>query len=856
MQAPPNAPPKDVETRNPLCGDSASCSCGATGIRTPDLLLAKGYSRDEARRHETTERAVLQRPKARNRPETTTGDDTRFHALTAGVTSQSTSQLAGVPAPSWRRRKLLARAEGHQVDEERAAFYRTLWGDAEGYLQIAAGLPAADILARGWPLAPDEQPRNPAELGDKVLMLAWTREHGDCFKAAGRPHTAEAFAWPAEARALDRYVAELAEEYDNVYCRKYLAATPEGAKRGEAPAHAQVVQVEDAPAELPADLPPFSFELQTSAYSRQGFYRLPHPLPWAQVERLAGGLARRLGADSGGSNPAQYTRIPTTRNTKARAGRFRVHLLEGGGPVALDELARAALPGGLAELRGGDGAGAKRGREHEAAKLDAALWVEVEGYRGHLAPGGLLRRPDGTLRRPRADHPTARILRGARGASDIYDRWAAIAGGLGRDGSKTGWRFYLAETLRLYGYPQAEARAILEALAPDGGADPRADIDRVIGKVWARATRAPESPTRGYTPSPAPAPWLPVRAPRGRPAGARAAQVERLGELLAARIGGRITRPQLGELLGVGPRAVAAYLAQLRASPAWLVELRALGRGGLLVEKCDRKSPAESVIEASESVIAAPAEDAAQPVAAPIVESVAPHGDHTPPDPPAGAASPAAAGALDLGELVAEWVEAYGYRWRAVRRAAQVEGLEAGAELRRVFDLHPWRAFRLELRGLADRALLRRVKLLARSHQQAVKQADRRRGWYERRFLMADEERRRRGLDLLTETRQRRRQEDFDARKASAAQVAGRLGDQARKLRAEDADGRVQAELWAAVDADRFQRGALGGLKLKGAPPVVPDPGGVCAPPEPAPASVALDLVARLQARKVALCAG
>jgi hypothetical protein len=82
---------------------------------------------------------------------------------------------------------------------------------------------------------------------------------------------------------------------------------------------------------------------------------------------------------------------------------------------------------------------------------------------------------------------------------------------------------------------------------------------------------------------------------RGRPAGARAAQVERLGAYLAERVGERVTRPQLAEILGVKIRAVACYLATLRTSEAWEVAIRAAGRGGLVVEKCARKSAPESV---------------------------------------------------------------------------------------------------------------------------------------------------------------------------------------------------------------------------------------------------------------------
>jgi hypothetical protein len=103
--------------------------------------------------------------------------------------------------------------------------------------------------------------------------------------------------------------------------------------------------------------------------------------------------------------------------------------------------------------------------------------------------------------------------------------------------------------------------------------------------------------------------------------------------------------------------------------------------------------------------------------------------------------------ALDLAELVAEWVECYGHRWRAIKAAAQNDYGDALDldELRRAFDLHPWRAYRAELRSLDDAALLVRCRSSARAHQRAVKRCDPRAGWYVARLEMAEEERRRRG---------------------------------------------------------------------------------------------------------------
>jgi len=220
--------------------------------------------------------------------------------------------------------------------QERQRFYTFLWGDESGFAYVVGGLPGDAILARGWPLAADET-ANP----DQVMLLTYTRDTFDAFKAAGRPHTGKVFAWPREAHALDRHVQRPAAQGYNVFTRKYLGATETAAKRGEAPATARVIVVEDAPAEPGYLAPVYSATLQTSAYSRHAFYRLPHAVPWTQVRAIAEAAGLRLGADSGGPNPAQFTRVPTTHNTKRKAQGFTVRFVPGAGAVLPAELARA-----------------------------------------------------------------------------------------------------------------------------------------------------------------------------------------------------------------------------------------------------------------------------------------------------------------------------------------------------------------------------------------------------------------------------------------------------------------------------------------------------------------------------------
>lgn len=467
------------------------------------------------------------------------------------------------------------RATAAPLDPERARFYALLWGEAEGYVQVAAGLPAADILARGWPLAADEHPSNPAELGDKMLMLLWSRETGDSFKAAGRPHTGKVFHWPSEARALDRYVEKLAADFDNVYSRKYLAATPQAAKWGEAPALAQVVQVEDAPAELPAGVPPFTFTLETSDYSRQGFYLLPRALPWAQVETLAAGLAALLRADSGGKNPAQYTRVPTTRNTKARAGRYRVRLVEGGGPVSLAELARAALPGGLADL----GRGASRDKsqlsrpEGSADKTPAAL--DLSNWAG--LPDGAALMASGRYRYLFGHRPQlARLVSGRDRVTILGDdtgsqQVAALVSNLLTTGRPAATGGPLVPGLGAP--PLAEVRAVAlfwrETLRPECDLDRyRLDVDRLIAR-YTPPGYAPEA-TRGIAQARAAAP-APLPASKGRPIGDRSAGAELLARILealpvAADGYARTRRADLAQALGRSRAMVGCYLADLRGA--------------------------------------------------------------------------------------------------------------------------------------------------------------------------------------------------------------------------------------------------------------------------------------------------
>jgi len=474
-------------------------------------------------------------------------------------------------------------------DEERAAFYDATWGEDEGYIFVVAGLPASDILARGWPLAPDEQPANPADLGDKMHMLLWTRETGDAFKAAGRPHTGKAFAWPSQRKQSDRYVQRLIHEYDNVYVRKYVATTPQAAKHGDAPTQADRIHIEDAPAELPAWAPPYSYMVETSPYARQAVYVLPRPLLWHQAERLAAGLVKRLKADSGGPNAAQFIRVPTTRNTKAKAGRHRVRFLPGPGPVDLTALAAAALPGGIGELLGAcapSDASPRRGQRSNEL-LSGAEWSSLPDGTALMASRRYCSLFARRYQLAKLAQGQRVVLLTAQGFKDTGSEQVAV---LVQNLLTTGRKNADGNLVSGLGAPPlAEIRAVAlfwrDTLRPGYPLDSyQADIDRLIAR-YTPAGYAP-APTRSLSDSAAlPPATLPPLAHRGRPAGQRAAQVEALAVLLAEQVGQVVTRTALAERLGVQIRMLATYLADLDDR----VELQRT-RYGLRVVRCAIKS--------------------------------------------------------------------------------------------------------------------------------------------------------------------------------------------------------------------------------------------------------------------------
>ena len=483
---------------------------------------------------------------------------------------------------------------------ERAAQYAAMWGDATGYTYVVGGLPGDDILARGWPLAPDES-SDP----DKVMILSYTRATFDTFKAAGRPHTGKVFAWPSQARALDSYVRRLDREGYNVYTRKYLAETAAAAKHGDAPTKADRVWVEDAP-EAPAELAPaYSAVLQTSDYSRQAIYQLARPLPWSHVAALAEAAAQRLGADSGGKNPAQFTRIATTRNTKRKAARFKVRFVAGAGTVDPSDLARAVgcdLGRASSITRASGERKPSNGKGGPGA--DDAAWCAVveaaQGWRGYLwkdgelRKGGPLLREDGTPRVLKPEHYICRVLRGELPWKQAAAEWG------GKDPSGSGFTYHLVGALWCHRCELPQIVAMVEALDP--AARGKGDAWFYHQDLWGCLYRQtgerrgwalllpdiPRRPLRTFTPQPVEIPEAPARRRRGRPAGAQHAHREAVAAALAERLGHHTTRAAIAAAVRLTPRSITTHMQALAS--AGRLDLMP-DRRGFTVVRVENKSP-------------------------------------------------------------------------------------------------------------------------------------------------------------------------------------------------------------------------------------------------------------------------
>lgn len=456
---------------------------------------------------------------------------------------------------------------GTSTPDELTDFCSFLYGNQTGYTWVCAGATAAEITARAWPLGPGEQ----ADDDQHIHLLVWTKQTGDAFRQGNRPHTGKAFAWPQQAPQMRAYVAHLADEYDDVYIRRYLADSIDGAKRGEAPAQADYIFVEDAPVEPGQLAPAYSGVLTTSSYSQQAVYKLTRSLPWSQLVELAACAGIRLGADNGGKNAAQLTRVPGTRNSKATAGRYRVRWSQTGPAHAPSVLSRAVgmQLGMVAPERAPRLAERVTGLVgHGDEEWRVSAWREALRDASNRVNIQTLLTPDGMPKGLKPGTLTHRILTAARQGHVTY----STIGGT-RDGSQE--RYNIVWGLASIGYNRAELAALSNELAAFGEAEKGSeaiwiDVCRCIWKITIqqgiykprRAEPGADAPLRA-TPRPEV-----VRRRKGRPE-SRTAHTDQLAALLAGLEPdsdgwARTTRAALAAQLGKSESMVKIYLADLR----------------------------------------------------------------------------------------------------------------------------------------------------------------------------------------------------------------------------------------------------------------------------------------------------
>lgn len=507
-----------------------------------------------------------------------------------------------------------------------------LGSDADVHAAPAPLAPAAAPLARGATLDRwGEEGRRHLELmgygPGAVELVAGTNDPGNPEKiilltyapAQGRAFTTRRWVASDRPLALIEKAAELAEQWGNVYVGVgTFGKAPNPHRPGtlhysrSAPEPRRCIVADDVTELSALPLPP-TWATETSPGNYQVGYVAEQLLSPAQAELMGQSLAALMGADGSGWDATQLIRLAGSLNTKPKcAGRpgnpaenlepegWRVRLRAEGPRYSIEDLARALLPGGLAELQKGGAArraarpAVEQAPPAEQARLEAlgAALMASPRYQRYFT-----HRPQlaALAQRQRITLPTRYGLRDS-GSEQVAVLVSNLASSAARDERGV-------FVPGLDAPPIEEIRAVAlfwhKTLRPEkSAAEYLADVDRLLRP--APDGYLPE----GYRPkATAHIPGMRAGAPaglepprhRGRPAGARAAQVDALGGLLAARVGEDVTRGQLADLLGVKTRALAGYLAELRAADGWDVTIRNRGRGGLHIEKCARKSAAESV---------------------------------------------------------------------------------------------------------------------------------------------------------------------------------------------------------------------------------------------------------------------
>lgn len=396
--------------------------------------------------------------------------------------------------------------------------------------------------------------------------------------------------------ALDRKAARLAEQWGNIYISVGTYGQAPNPHKGEklqysrrVPLPRRCFPVDDVTDLATLPLPP-TWVTETSYCNHQLGYTCDELLTPAEAVALAAGAARLLGADPSGADATQLIRLAGTLNTKPKcAGRpgdpttgqepegWRVRLVCADGPrYSRQQLAETFLPGGLAELDK-----LRRGAKQPAkAPRSARPGAELTAW--DRLPDGEKLMGSARHRALWANRPQlAKLARGERvtlmterGPDDTDSAQVAV---LVANYLTTGHRAAPGgPVVEGNGAPpldeiRAVALSLHETLRP--GCDLaayQADVERLIAR-YRPPGYAPE-PTRGLSDSSRPTlNALPSPRQRGRPAGQRAEQAERLAQHLAAMPvdadGVRRTcRAELALALRTTERMISGYLADLRAA--------------------------------------------------------------------------------------------------------------------------------------------------------------------------------------------------------------------------------------------------------------------------------------------------
>ena len=346
---------------------------------------------------------------------------------------------------------------------EQAVFFDVL-GHNGGAQELVAGTP--DIYGR-------------------IQLLVWTAA---TFRQAGHVHTRT---WIEEGneRKAARHIAEQAAEWGNVYCSvgtytKVENTFNHGKMRycRNVPLPRHCFALDDVRDLATLRLRP-TMTIETSPGNYQVIYRCDDLLIPREAVQLATGAATFAGCDLSGADAEQLIRIPGTRNPKPNCGPdgWTVRRVYADGPTySREQLARAFLPGGLADLHreGGTIDTPPHSRNDAASSTPTSeVWqiADTRDQPNNIRRGGPWLTQNGAIRRLKSTHFINNVLTGA-------SLWTGAPGGAA---TYSEFRHHLIKALWLHGFPEGEIRVLSHHLAADdtdkrGGDGLRADIDRII----------------------------------------------------------------------------------------------------------------------------------------------------------------------------------------------------------------------------------------------------------------------------------------------------------------------------------------------------------------------------------------